>query len=503
MKAYFFLVISFSLLGTLHTQPKHDYHWLFGYDSNSGTPEGDGANINFNANPIEITYHVRDMNIGKMNSSMSDSEGNLLFYSNGCYIADATDEVMLNGDGLNPGELHDQHCPTPTGYRMRQGLIILPSPGNPKHYYIFHKAAVLITEPAFDVLPNVLYYTKIDMEENNGLGAVVEKNQIVIEDSLVYGELTAVKHENDVDWWVVTPRDRHNTYYSILFTSSGIDTIINQYISEQPPPIISSGGQAVFSPDGTKYVRYNPVDDVLIFDFDRSTGLLSNLKHVVIDDEETNSGGAAISPNSRFLYCSALLHVYQFDIEAEDIQGSMEVVATFDGYADPLPANFFQAQLAPDCRIYINSSNTVDVLHTINYPDEKGVACDVAQHSIQLPTYHAFSIPNFPNYRLGEGPVCDTSFIVATSYPVISSVHNIKVYPNPAREKAFLNITLPAGETGVWQLYNALGQQVRSQSISSSQQQYSESLVGLFPGIYFYTVSVEGEQWVSGKLVVE
>ncbi|HRF38555.1 MAG TPA: hypothetical protein PK198_07190, partial [Saprospiraceae bacterium] len=71
---------------------------------------------------------------------------------------------------------------------------------------------------------------------------------------------------------------------------------------------------------------------------------------------------------------------------------------------------FYLAQLAPDGKIYINSNNGVRYLHVINQPDSLGLACDVCQHCVELPSINALSLPNFPNYRLHhlEGSPCDT-----------------------------------------------------------------------------------------------
>ena len=118
----------------------------------------------------------------------------------------------------------------------------------------------------------------------------------------------------------------------------------------------------------------------------------------------------AVSPNARFLYVSSYLYIYQFDLWADDIEASKETVAIYDGYAAPFATRFYMAQLAPDGKIYLSCSNGVDILHVIHKPNEKGLACEVEQHGIQLPTYNASSMPNFPNFRLGplDGSSCDT-----------------------------------------------------------------------------------------------
>ena len=104
-------------------------------------------------------------------------------------------------------------------------------------------------------------------------------------------------------------------------------------------------------------------------------------------------------------YVTALSKVYQYDLDAADIDASKQIVAEYDGYLDPLPTNFYLCNLGPDCRIYINSTNSVQSMHVIRFPDRMGLACEVAQHAIRMPTYNFGSLPNFPHYWMKTGPV--------------------------------------------------------------------------------------------------
>ncbi|MEL7222917.1 MAG: PKD domain-containing protein, partial [Bacteroidota bacterium] len=101
-----------------------------------------------------------------------------------------------------------------------------------------------------------------------------------------------------------------------------------------------------------------------------------------------------------------------YDLWADDIEASRITVAEWDGFADEgiFSNTFYLAQLAPNGKIYINSNNGTKHLHVINQPDSLGLACEVCQHCVELPSWNSFSMPNFPNYRLGheEGSPCDT-----------------------------------------------------------------------------------------------
>ena len=485
------------VINTTFSQVKYDYNWLFG--RGFPTMTGNGTLINFNDNPSAIDFKEIGATLDKTNTTMSDENGNLLFYTNGCHISDITNGLMMNGDNLNPGRLHTDFWCESGGYSVVQGVLSLPKPNNGNEYLLFHVKDTLVTDPVIDVYGDILYCTTIDMSLNNGLGAVTKKNEVVIQDSLNNGGLTAVRHMNNIDWWVLMPKDQSNGYFTLLLTENGVDTIFQQNIGIPIAP--GGGGQAVFSPDGNIYARYNPFDDLVVYDFDRSTGLLSNFRHATIADEDTVAGGIAISPNSQFVYCSAKFHVYQFDLAAANLEESMEIVAIYDGYFSPFATNFYLAQLGPDCRIYINSTNSVDVLHVINHPDEKGIDCDVAQHSIQLESNHVFSIPNYPNYRLGQGPICDTSFIVAQQNILIPK-SEITVFPNPAKDMINIDFGSVINKPVVLKLRNSLGVVVKEKTVDINVVTEQLFLDQLASGVYFLEVEIDGERKYTEKVLI-
>ena len=196
-----------------------------------------------------------------------------------------------------------------------------------------------------------------------------------------------------------------------MLTPAGIELKGVQEVGEAVPTGL---GQALFSPDGTKHVRFNGISEqageyTTIYDFDRCTGLLSNFRQFNYP-VGGSGGGAFISKNSRYLYTSSTTTLYQYDLWAEDIESTRTLVAVYDGHLDFLPTTFFQGQLAPDGKIYIASNNGVTSLHVIHNPDADCPDCRIEQHGIELPTFNAFSIPNQPNYRLGpiDGSPCDT-----------------------------------------------------------------------------------------------
>ncbi len=404
-----------------------DKLWLMGYGC--CTTNFTGINMDFRSGSLVISAVQRHFNFSDTNGQLCDSAGNILFYSNGIYISNALDDTMLNGSGLNPSDYTTAH--SLYGLYLPQGNLVIPMPGDATKYYLFHETS----DDRFNTYATFyLYYSIIDMTLDGGLGGVIQKNTVLLHDSLVEGELTACKHANGRDWWLISHKFESDTSYRFLVTPSGIQ---GPWIDDLVTWRTNYFGQAIFSQDGSKYVYFEPFNDLDIWDFDRCSGLFSNLIHIDINDSG-GAGGAAFSPSGRYLYISNIYFIYQFDLLASNIAASKIIVAIYDGFVSGgSPTVFYQQQLAPDGKIYINSSSTVFDYHVINYPDSAGSACNLQQHSIHLPGY-SVTLPNHPNYFLGaeHGSICDS---LTSDVPnVSSSIQTFNLFPNPVRSILYI-----------------------------------------------------------------
>ncbi|MCC7244393.1 MAG: PKD domain-containing protein, partial [Saprospiraceae bacterium] len=404
-------ILTFSLLLLLSTHmlaQKHDNWWLIGYGGGTQTPLNDEnglAMFDF-SDPSNVKVLERqqyNMNFSTTAAVMSDSSGNLLFYSNGEKIYAKNHQLMQNGNGIinNPG-----------GYGLiaPQGAIALPRPGHSGQYVLLNLEDN--TPSPASVMGWKLYYCIIDMNLNNGLGSVVKKKQLIVQDSMDWGHLTAVKHANGRDWWFLEHKAYSDKFHVGLVTPDTILKIRTQTVDSWFP---KGWGQSQFSPDGSKYISikrdllYTP-SRIDLFDFDRCTGELSNQSTHFPAPDTSVYQGVAFSPDSRWLYVFNHLVVYKYDLHAPDVFATEEVIAEFDGFISGIYPNiFFLGQSGPDGRIYVGSVNTFH-FHTVNFPNRSGTDCDFRQHSIYHYIYNDHTIPNFPNYRLGpiDGSPCDT-----------------------------------------------------------------------------------------------
>lgn len=501
MKKLLLIFLFFSYLSLGFSQ-NEDFFWVFGYSSNTIDSSFGGTNIDFNFEPPDIHYEFRELDFDITNSSICDAEGDLLFYTNGLSIANASGDILENGEGLNPDPYRDNWIDS--GYPLYQGTLILPLPNSPNLYYLFHEERSWTpNDPVHNSKVFTLYYSIIDMSANGGAGKVIEKNIPIIQDTLDYGKITSTKHANGEDWWLIIPKFDSNQYYRLLFTENGIHSIEIQAVGEM---VYAGAGQAVFSPNGNKYVRYIlkniGVGNFLnIYDFDRCTGLLSNSEQYNIVDQ-AYSGGVAISPNSRFLYVPSFEYTYQYDLEADNIEASKDTVAVYDGFVDiAFFTTFFMAQLAPDGKIYINSDGSVRYLHVIHNPNELGGACNFEQHALELPTWNVSSLPNFPNYRLGPEPGSDTCQLVSTTTTTSISESRVTLYPNPVYDNITISTELEE-QYIVLEIYNELGQKVLSKTMSTFYGETEVDIDHLNSGIYFWKIRNRNNQQIgTGKII--
>ena len=343
IKKFKYIIVLFCNLIVAQDQ---GYLWYFGH----------GAGIDFNSgSPVPISDG--QLNTEEGCTSISDENGDLLFYTDGTTVYNKSHSPMVNGTNL----LGDNSA--------TQSSIILKKPNSAIVYYVFTVGGTSRNQ-------GKLCFSEIDISLNDGLGAVTNmKNIEILSDASE--KVTAILHSNGIDFWIVAPQYSSASYFSYLVTSSGVNSTPIQ------SPIASAGynsiGYLVASPDGTKICAANySANSLDLFDFDTHTGELSFKMEVT---DTTKPYGIAFSTNSNVLYVSSLDGYFQFDLSAGTNTAILNSKFLINNVAN---YNQFGAlQLGPDQKIYTVTKNG-EYVSSIDYPNLLGARCHFNQNSLQL-----------------------------------------------------------------------------------------------------------------------
>ena len=472
--------------------------WELSY---STSPIYPNTEVLFHNGVVDTQSVDRIMSIYDTNTSICDTNGNLLFYTNGLTIGNRNYDTLQNAVNFNPGYATTSF--EPLGMGIAQGAVIIPRPLNVNQYYIFYVTA----EPIFaygnnDTNPLYLSYSLIDMNLDNGLGGIVDskKNLHAIDDTLVLGRLNAVKHANGSDWWVISHEYYTNKYYKLLVTP---DSIIGPFSQNIGTNLKSNDifGETVFSPDGSKFAMMNANNILDYMEFNRCSGEFYNVLSFEIPDS-IGTYGCSFSSNNRFLYASSKYNLYQYDTWNPDMVSDGIHIAEWDSFTqNNVPVLFFLHQLGPDGKIYIGPFNGVSYLNVINDPDSLGIGCNFSAHSFVIPDYNV-NVPSFPNYDLGAVPGGDTCNAVYTTALQLSlNTGSYSVAPNPVSD--WLNIIYQSNEDALFELFDLYGKRVGAISLFHYFKNRLLNVSELPPGVYLAAVSCQGERVWSEKVVVQ
>ena len=326
---------------------------------------GDQAGMDFNSgSPVALTNGAM-FTYDNCTSVADAATGNLLFYSNGVDVWNKNHALMPNGSGLLGNTTGGN-----SAFAVRQ-------PGSTTKYYLF-------TNDAF-AGPNGLRYSIIDISLNGGLGGVTAtKNVLLLNPSTE--KITAIKHSNGQDVWIVAHPWNSNTFNVFLLSSTGLNTtpVVSTIGSTHAGGTLgtyNAMGQISASSQGNKIIAaIYDLQQYELFDFDNNTGSLSNL--ISISGYPT-AWGAEFSPDGTKLYTTCWQgssSVHQFDLSSNN-QNTINASATTVGNVSGAQSGYLQ--LAPDGKIYL-AKFTNAYLGVINSPNSLGAACNYIDNGFFL-----------------------------------------------------------------------------------------------------------------------
>ncbi|MBK6640862.1 MAG: T9SS type A sorting domain-containing protein [Bacteroidetes bacterium] len=199
------------------------------------------------------------------------------------------------------------------------------------------------------------------------------------------------------------------------------------------------------------------------------------------------------------MYGASIRYLYQVDVTSNQPDTTLITVANWDStWFGNYAATFALPALAPDGKIYITTGSVTSSLHTIEEPDNPGIACNVIQNSVTLPSYNRPTVPNHPNYFLGPlvGSLCDS--LVGLNELSLSP---IKIQPNPT-QGIFQIVYPPQSQNGSMELIDLFGKIIVVEQIPPWSQLKNVDISELSSGIYILKIRW-GNNVVYGKVMKE
>ncbi len=379
------LFLLFMLHAIVPVRAQREAHrWYFG-------PEG--AGLDFSTCPPTVLDDGLGAATFEGACTISDPvTGELLFYTTGSAIMNADHAVMVNGEPVGLTNSTAQN-------------VIVPKPGSNTLYYVFTpdvQGGLVLNTDYPDA--NGLNMAIVDMSLDFGRGAVVDKF-IPVRPPPNCELLTAVRHTNGIDFWLIGHVYGTDEFFVYAITEEGLaDAPLLQAVGpiiDTPQPGVPAGsnfdaiGNLKASPAGDRLALttfYN--GRTAVFHFDAATGIISDPIPLFLGK---GGYGVCFSPAGSKLYVTARdssqytiffdAELFQFDLGAID---AAAIQASRTSIFPPAVGGFASMRLGPDGRIYVArasedlSPQGDDHLGIIARPELPGLACDYIHDGIFL-----------------------------------------------------------------------------------------------------------------------
>lgn len=363
------------LLGPIAmVQAQQANHWVF----------GDGVHMEFTGSGISFisgSSLVADEGI----TSISDPSGNLLFYSDGSTVWDATNTTMPNGTGLLGSNT------------STQSAVGVPHPGNSDQYFLF----------TADQASGGIRYSVIDMTlGSNGDVVSGQKNIAMVSASDATERITAIC-KGDGNYWIITVT-KDNDWLAFDLTSSGVSAVPQVTLASTLGFAASNGydanvGYLKASPDGSRVCKANRSGSQVfaeLVDFNMGTGAFSVGRQITFN---RTGYGVEFSPDGNILYVGTFRRVYQYDpsqTTSTALTASENLVFTSPttSYSERVAA----LQLGPDGKVYVANgyqSTGGPKMDVIQNPNVWGSGCTYVNNGVTFPsgTRSRMGLPDFPS----------------------------------------------------------------------------------------------------------
>ena len=513
---------------------------------------GNQAGMNFNDGteaPSMLDNNVLQTNGGS--ASVSDNNGNLLFYTDGITVWNNANEIISNGTGLYGST------------EVSQSVLIVPKPKDEDKYYIFsNQASITDTHGLSYSIVNLGNDDGDDDDDDDEMEYCDDKEKkayichngmtlcvsiSAIDAHLAHGDslgqcgddeneaeisedekniqllpitsekLTAIANPNEDSYWVVSFAPSSDpavsdTFYTFKVDENGVN-LFNQstFTFQFAPNKDFSGGQMKISPDGTGLaLAHNTVDmhsrygiqnytSLFSFDFDSTTGAVSSYNQEFMAND-LNFYGIEFSPDSNFLYATGthiLSDTNKYPVHEKQVGNLYQIPFrnfSQDNFGEILYEGsepIYGLQLGLNGKIYaVNASGNLSVINT---PNAMGFDANFEYENIVLnPNRATRELPQLvPNVIPGDDDDDDSQV------KEIATIHG-----NPCSDK--LKIEFKEKDTYTIDFYNASGTKVKTvvKRNAKTNRTYYINVSNLANGTYYLTIqNSKSEVWYETIII--
>lgn len=364
-------------------------NWLFGTKG--------GITFSPSVGTLPTPTNGNLMNTREGCTSVSDDNGNLLFYTDGQEIYNTEPVPQPIYKELKGDTTSTQSC------------IIVPDPRSNSRYYIFtadgnsqrsDESAHLFNGVRVDVSTWTIEKLE-DINDNTVSPQYKESVEKLKNDNLSPAEKVTAIPKGDCDgFWIVTILQR--TENPIGRIGTGLMRVYkldsNGFVFSHEMDMVPDRGSFHIRDVGylkashdsemiaISNVGINSKDNrqVVVFPFDKMTGKVDFNQSRSVAGFKQETYGLEFSPNNNYLYTTTLFtgHVFQIDLS---VQGALSplAVSKSEAYGKGHCHGFGALQLGPDGKIYI-ARPCKGLLGVINNPNKVGADCDVNPEAVVL-----------------------------------------------------------------------------------------------------------------------
>jgi len=290
---------------------------------------GNNAGLDFNPLPDNPVAAISNpvMNAPEGTSTISDRNGQVVFFTDGDKVWNRTNVEIATGIGGEPG--------------ASQSAIIIPVPGDETLYYIF------TTQEVQGANTYEVRYSLFDLKLNGGTGGIVEQNVLLFARSTE--RITGNAN------WLIVHEYGNNSFRAYRISNLGIGTPVISAIGSDHTVTSAENGQGymklgpqnrlavALSTPGTSNV-------VEVFDFVDSTGMVTNFRTADLNNPNGQVYGVEFSPGGNKLFATlkgATSQIVEFAFD------SLAIPYLKKPPIPPVTEELGAIQIGPDGQLYV------------------------------------------------------------------------------------------------------------------------------------------------------